>query len=272
MSGISIIINQSMVSWGRGTDNTHIFTPSTEPKVPKYALKIMLWKEGYEPFKNFRPWNRKSDDYYFYISTKASHGIQVNHTTLMSHEPRNPRGESKNWIRLHDGDKVTFWNAGSGPDYAKARLTFRCYWGGSARPRDASNWIAETVPAELAASLDASCLKAEERTGKLAEYDLRLQEADLDASERQTNIERERLRSQKFETYRLETCRVMAMRASSASRRTSPAAPSPMLMPPPPASAPPGSNGMARHRSVPMLKHSASGGLEGRTLQSMAEK
>lgn len=271
VAGISILINQSMVSWGRATDNTHIYTPRMESKVPKHALKILLWKEGYEPFKNFRPWNRPSDDYYFYISTKATHGIQINRTVLESHEPKNPRGASQNWIRLHDGDTVIFWKAGDDDGHAKAKLTFQCNWGGSSRSRDASNSTAELVSPELAASLDASCRQAEERTGKLAEYDLRLQEADLDASERQKNIERERLRSQDFETHRLEACRVMAMRASSASRRSSPGSPSPMLVPPP-ASAPPGLNGMVRHRNVPMLKHAASGGLDGRTLRTMAEE
>lgn len=286
ISGISILISQAMVSWGRAADNTHIYTPRTESKVPKYGLKVMLWKEGYEPYKNFRPWNSPpSDGYSFYISTKATHGIQVNRTVLQSYDPKNPRGPSQNWIKLHDGDSVIFWRFGDDDEVAKAKLTFRCIWGGSARPRTSQ---AELVSPEIAECLDASCRKAEERIGKLAEYDSRLQEADSDATERQRNIERERLRSQNFESKRLEACRVMAMRAS---RRGSPAslAGSPIV---PPASAPPtmvafggvpgttqngvavtqnGAAGIPGQKSVPALRH-ASSNLDIRALHTMAEE
>lgn len=265
--GISILINQSMISWGRAMDNTHVYTPKTESKVPKYALKIILWKEGYEPGKNFRPWNLAGDDFFFYVSTKANYGIQVNRTILSSHEPRNVHGPSQNWIRLHNGDTIVFWKFGDGEEHAKAKLTFRCDWGGSSRPRDES---ADLVPAQIADCLDASCRKAEERIGKLAEYDLALQEADYDAAERQKNIDRERIRSREFEVKRLEACRVLAMRAS---RRSSPACASPIA---PPSSAPPtmmafGNGVIARHKSVPALKH-ASSALDVPALHTMAEE
>lgn len=267
VSGILILINQAMVSWGRATDNTHIYTPKTESKVPKYALKVMLWKEGYEPCKNFRPWNSPSDDYFFYISTKATHGIQVNREVLQSYDSKNPRGPSQNWIRLHNGDSVVFWRFGDEEEQAKAKLTFRCIWGGSAQSRTSP---AELVSPQVADCLDVSCRKAEERIGKLAEYDMRLQEADMDATDRQRNIERERLRSQNFESNRLEACRVMAMRVS---RRGSPASVSPVV---PPSSAPPtmhgfGNGTIPRQKSIPTLKH-ASSNLDGRTLHAMAEE
>lgn len=267
VSGISILINQSMISWGRALDNTHIYTPKTQTKVPKYALKIILWKEGYEPGKNFRPWNMPGDNFFFYISSKANYGIQINRTLLSSHEPKNFHGPSQNWIRLHDGDTVVFWQYGGSEEDAKAKLTFRCDWGGSSRPRDE---VADLVPAHIADCLDASCRKAEERIGKLAEYDLALQDADFDASERQKNIERERVRSRDFEVKRLEACRVLAMRAS---RRNSPACASPIA---PPSSAPPtmmafGNGVNAKHKSTPALKH-ASSTLDVRALHTMAEE
>lgn len=269
VSGISIFINQTMISWGRAMDNTHIYTPRTESKVPKYALKILMWKDGWDPSKNFRPWNGPGDDLHFYISTKATHGIQINRAVLPSHEPKAPRGPSQNWIRLHDGDTVVFWRSGDDENQSKAKLTFRCGWGGSSRPRDEAS-PTELVSPEIAGFLDASCRKAEERVGKLVEYDQRLQDADIDAAERQRNIERERLRSQDFETKRLEACRLLAMRAS---RRNSPACASPIV---PPSSAPPNivgfSNGAtARNKSVPALKH-ASSNLDVRALHTMAEE
>ncbi|KKY38292.1 putative meiosis-specific serine threonine-protein kinase mek1 [Diaporthe ampelina] len=266
VSGISVPINQAMISWGRAPENTHIYTPKTESKVPKYALKVILWKDGYEPSKNFRPWNSAADGFHFYMSTKATNGIQINKTVLSSDEPKNPKGPSKNWIKLHDGDLVTFWRSGDGDEQLKARLAFHCSWGGSSQPRDTP---AELVLPDLADCLDASCRKAEDRIKKLAEYDHSLEEADLDALERHKNIERERLRSQNFETKRLEACRVLAMRAS---RRSSPASASPIV---PPSSAPPaimtGVGAIPRHRSVPALKHATSG-LDARALQTMAEE
>ncbi|KAK7741466.1 Protein kinase protein rad53 [Diaporthe eres] len=266
VSGISVPINQAMISWGRAPENTHIYTPKTESKVPKYALKVILWKEGYEPSKNFRPWNSAADGFHFFMSTKATNGIQINKTVLPSDEPKNPKGPSKNWIELHDGDLVTFWRSGDGDEQLKAKLVFRCSWGGSSQPRATP---AELVQPDLAEHLDASCRKAEERIKKLAEYDHSLEEADLDALERHKNIERERLRSQNFETKRLEACRMLAMRAS---RRSSPASASPIV---PPSSAPPaimtGVGAISRHRSVPALKHATSG-LDTRALQTMAEE
>lgn len=269
VSGISIPINASMISWGRAMDNTHVHTPKTESKVPKYALKMVLWKEGYEPAKNFRPWNMPSDGFFFYISTKANYGIQVNWTILSSVEPKNFHSPSKNWIRLHDGDQVVFWKAGDSEGHLKAKLTFRCDWGGSSRPRDHGQ-VAETVNDQIAGCLDAACRKAEERIPKLVEYDVRIQEADFDASERQLNIERERRLSHNFEARRREACRVLAMRAS---RRNSPACASPIA---PPASAPPnmmafGNGFVPRHKGVPALKH-ASSTLESRALHAMAEE
>lgn len=282
ISGIMILINQAMISWGRATDNTHIYTPKTESKVPKNALKVMLWKEGYEPCKNFRPWNNPSDDLHFYISTKATHGIQINKTVLPSHDPKNARGPSQNWVRIHDGDSIVFWRFGNEEQQAKAKLNFRCIFGGSAQPRTS---LAELVPPRVAEGLDASCRKAEDRMGKLAEYDLRLQEADMDATDRQRNIERERLRSQNFESKRSEACRVVATRVS---RRCSPASISPIVLP---SSAPPtmvgfgGSLGdgngavangqrlsvVPRQNSIPTLKHTSSNAM-GRTLHATTEE
>ena len=261
IAGVTIPINQALISWGRAPENTHIYSPKTESKVPKHALKIILWKDGYEPSRNFRPWNHPADYFHFYISTKATHGIQINRTILPSDEPKDPRGPAKHWIRLHDGDTVVFWRLGDSNEQSQAKVTFRCVWGGSSRPRDEP---AELVSPEIATYLDASCSKAEERIKKLAEYDQRILEADLDVYERQENIERERLRSYDFEARRLEACRALAIRAS---RRSSPA-----VTTQPTSSAPPammtGGGAIARHMSVPSLKHAAS---EARTLHSMTD-
>ncbi|ROV99976.1 hypothetical protein VMCG_06278 [Cytospora schulzeri] len=261
--GISIPINQALVSWGRAPENTHIYTPKTEVQVPKHAIKVILWKPGYEPSRNFRPWNNVADGFHFYVSTKATKGMRINRMLLPSNDSKNPKSHFKNWIRLHDGDTVVFWRSGQSDEEREAKLVFRCSWGGSSRPRDEP---AELVPPEVAAYLDASCSKAEERIKKLAEYDQRLEQADLDVSERQMNIERERLRSHEFEVKRVEACRLLAMRAS---RRSSPAVTSQPAAFEPPSSAPPMMTGaITRHISVPALRHAASG-MDTRALQNM---
>ncbi|KUI54021.1 Serine/threonine-protein kinase RAD53 [Cytospora mali] len=260
VSGISIPINQAMISWGRAPENTHTYTQRMDTQVPKHTFKVILWKNGYEPSKNFRPWNNPAHDFHFYISTKATHGIRVNKMLLPSDGTKDPKSPSKNWARLHDGDTIAFWRSTYSDDAMEGKLIFRCSWGGSSRPRDDP---VELVSPEVAACLDASCSKAEERIKKLAEYDQRLQEADEDASERQENIARERLRSYEFETRRLEACRLMAMRGVS--RRNSPAVTLPPISSAPPAMM---SGAITRHMSVPTLRHATSG-TDARTLQSM---
>lgn len=263
LPGISISIDSAMVSWGRERVNTHIFTPSAETKVPKYGFKILLWKEGFQPSRNFRPWNLPDDDFHFYISTKATHGIFVNDMALASFEPENPKGSSQNWVRLYDGDMIVPWR---GNDRMMIKLKFNCSWGGSARSRPVDSPVA-LVPAEFASHLDASCRKAEAGLAKLAEKDKCQREADFDASERLRNIDRERLRSQMFEAKRLEACRAKTMRAS---RRSSPA----HIFPP--SSAPPnmmafGNGAMARQQNVPTLQHAASV-VDTRALRTMLDE
>lgn len=263
LPGISISIDSALVSWGRERANTHTFPQSAETKVPKYGFKILLWKEGFRPSRNFRPWNLPEDEFYFYISTKATHGIFVNDMALASFEPDNPKGPSHNWVRLYDGDVVLPWR---GNDRMMIKLKFNCNWGGSARPRPAGS-PAALVPTELADRLDASCRKAEAGLTKLAEKDRRQEAADFDASERLRNIDRERLRSQVFEAKRLEACRIKTMRAS---RRSSPA----HLFPP--SSAPPnmmafGNGAITRQQNSPTLQHAVSV-VDTRALRTMVDE
>lgn len=272
--GISVLIDKSFASWGRATENTHVYTPRSEPKVPKYAFRIMLWKENYDPWKNFRPWKDAAEDFYFYISTKATNGIQVNNTSLPSHEPKTPHGPSKNWTKLHDGDMVIIWRSGHDAQQTQAKLTFRCNWGGSSSPRppEVSNAPPPPalVPSRIAKRLDEACMKAEKKVGDLAERDKKMSEASVEVRYRQENIERERRRSQQFELRRLEACRMVAMRNS---RRNSPAGSSPAPMPP--SSAPPTMttagviNPTAGHRPVPAFKHAYS---ELNVLRAMADE
>lgn len=220
--GVSIMITESMVSWGRAIENTRSYSPKNDLRVPKFAFRILLWKQHYDPAKNFRPWNRapEADEelFHFYISTKATAGIRVNGVHLPSDEPKKPNEPSKYWMTLHDGDRVSVWQT---PDRAiNAELIFRCGWGGSAKPRTTSidgspPSEPELVPEAVAAKLDEVCVKTERKMRSLSEHDLKMEEANHDVDERMRGVDRERQRSRDFEVRRLEACRALGIRRVS---------------------------------------------------------
>lgn len=217
--GISIMITESMVSWGRALDNTRSYSPKSEGKVPKYAFKILLWKEHYDPAKNFRPWNRApevdEDSFYFYISTKATNGIYINGVHLPSDDCRNPNGPSRNWMTLYCGDRISIWQTADRSHMTE--LIFECCWGGSAkqRPRNGPSSKPSLVPEAVADRLDEVCGRTERKMRSLSEHDLKMEEANHDADERMRNISRERQRSRVFELKRLEACRALGIRRVS---------------------------------------------------------
>ncbi|CAK7212080.1 Protein kinase protein rad53 [Sporothrix bragantina] len=241
VQNISVPITESITSWGRHPDNTLVFSPKTEQKVPKYAFKILVWRSdvnggmGSEPWKDLAPWDRfdgqgeAASRYHFYISTKARAGIVINGVPLSSSDPSNPQSASRNWTRLYDGDTVMVWhNMGDFVSQAlppvsssasikplRTELVFRCTWGGSAKPR------ASLTPASLAAiilvdeptsrRLDKACSRAEQYVAHRALHQRRLAEADRDLVEREARVDQERMRSVAFELRRAE---VLALAAS----------------------------------------------------------
>ncbi|KAK1757643.1 hypothetical protein QBC47DRAFT_421589 [Echria macrotheca] len=216
VTDMSVNITESMVSWGRATENTQSYSPKSEAKVPKYAFRILLWKENYDPCRNFRPWNRmrQADEssFYFYISTKATNGIYINGEHLPSVQCKTPSSPSTYWMRLHDNDSVVVWQTTDGS--CRSELTFRCDWGGSGRPR--TNEEPPTIePEAVAKRLDELCGRAEKKMRNLSEHDFKLEEAHHDVSERQRHIEQERDRSRVFELKRQEVCRALAARRGS---------------------------------------------------------
>ncbi|KAK4158155.1 hypothetical protein C8A00DRAFT_28866 [Chaetomidium leptoderma] len=217
--GVSIMITESMVSWGRASENTRSYSPKSDLRVPKFAFRILLWKQHYDPAKNFRPWNRApeadEESFHFYISTKATAGIFVNGTRLPSDDPKNPNGPSRYWMALHDGDRVSVWQT---PDKTvMSELVFRCGWGGSATPRASADLSSppDLVPEAVADKLDEVCAKTERKMRGLSEHDLKMEEANHDVDERVRSVDRERQRSRDFEVRRLEACRALGIRRVS---------------------------------------------------------
>lgn len=211
---ISALVTESMISWGRAPENTRVYVPKTETRVPKYGLKLLLWREEYDPYRDFRPWNRprefSEESFHFYVSTKATSGIWVNGVPLPSHDHRNPNGPCRYWMRLHDGDSLVVWQDSSD----KTELVFNCEWGDSAIPRRPGSQPT-FADAAIAKKLDEICNRTERKMRGLTEHDLKMEEADHDITARTLNISRETERSQIFEQARIEASRGMSTRRIS---------------------------------------------------------
>ncbi|KAB5580937.1 hypothetical protein GE09DRAFT_456974 [Coniochaeta sp. 2T2.1] len=236
---ITLHITESVLSWGRGPENTRQHFPSSETKVPKYAFKILLYKPGYDPSRDFRPWNQNlsrtpgaEGAYDFYVSTKSTRGIHVNDHPLRSHDAKNPASPSRYWMRLHDGDRIVawVWEDLRKPDTPRTELEFRCAWGGSSRPRPHPAGGSSTpalVDEATARKLDELLAKAERRVKLSDEHDFKIAEAEIDRNERAEDAAGERERSRVFEARRQEARRWLAekrgRKSESRSRKGSPA-------------------------------------------------
>ncbi|PNP53935.1 hypothetical protein THARTR1_05622 [Trichoderma harzianum] len=241
IQGISCPMTDSLVSFGRGLENTIVYEERTDTRVPKYAFKILLWKEGYDPAKDTTktppPWARDStpdkDSYFCWISSKATNGIHINGHALPSSDVKNPAAASVHWARLYAGDTLLVWGT---PDAKlQTKLVFRCFWGGSARPRPDQHKLGlEFADASLAEKLDAACLRTEKRIRdvgeKLAEKRSRINDAKAEDRERVRRIDFERERSHAFEQNRLEAIELLASRQGASSRKSSPASVAPTTM------------------------------------------
>ncbi|KAM5355770.1 hypothetical protein ACJ41O_002416 [Fusarium nematophilum] len=229
LDSISFPVADTLVSFGRGPTNTEVFKDKLDTRVPKYALKLLLWKDGdgFDPakdtFKGPPPWLRNAgnpNSYAFYVSTKASVGININGYLLASSDPKNHSGPSHHWARLHNEDSIIIW----GPNEPKkhTKLIFRCFWGASAQPRGEDKTL-RLAPPPLAQKLDSACQKAEKRVRDMAEIKKRREEAKVDLEQRLERVDSERERSRAFESKRQEAIAYLMSRQTHASRRMSPA-------------------------------------------------
>jgi hypothetical protein len=209
--GITIPISDTLVSFGRGPSNTEPFSDVYESRVPKYAFKILLWKDddtfdpSKDPSKMPLPWLRDGEDpnaYSFYISTKASVGININGYQLASADAKNHGGPSYHWTRLYNGDILTIWGSGD-RNSKQTKLNFQCLWGASTQERG-ENKALELAHKPLAQKLDAACQRTEKRIKDAVERKKKEDAISADLKERAENIDRERARSDAFETKRQE--------------------------------------------------------------------
>lgn len=227
LQSISIPVTDSLVSFGRGLENTEIFQPRSDARVPKSAWKLLLWKDGdgfdpaKDPAKYPSPWLRNNDDphsYAFYISTKATSGININGYFLAPSDGKNPNSPSRHWARLYNGDSVRIWGT-DGPGN-QTKLTFKCFWGASSQNRGDDKRL---VPADaaLAQKLDTACQKTEKRIREAVEKQKKMNEAYENQAERKALVARERERSRVFEMKRQEATGYLQSRQLQGSRRGS---------------------------------------------------
>ncbi|KAK5628207.1 hypothetical protein RRF57_003922 [Xylaria bambusicola] len=205
VSNVSIPLRDPILSWGRGMSNMVVYKRMTESRVPKNAFKVALWREGYKGLeKDLRPWEPTR-------STSTTNGIRINDIPLQSHESKNAKAPCKYWMKLYNGDRISFWGGdGTG---AQAGLIFECSWGSSSRGRPA-NEPPTRVSAAVADKLDRLWPKVE----KALASSRAKEEAQIDHEIRMGNLLREQERSRNFEQRRLEAIR----RLEHASRGTSP--------------------------------------------------
>ncbi|CAI4216415.1 unnamed protein product [Parascedosporium putredinis] len=207
VTNVSLPIADSMMSWGRGPENTHMYEPKTEVRVPKCAFKILLYKEGFDAARDRHPhpWLRAQQDdesFAFYICTKATNGIWVNNQHLLSHDAKKPASPAHHWMRLYNGDQIIVWGS---LDADKTKVT----------PRP--------VHAGLARRLDEICLKAERRSRSDNMYRQQMDMAVREHSLRERYVESERARSAQFEKKR-QMAVAFVNAARLASRKGSPQA------------------------------------------------
>ncbi|KAI5864960.1 hypothetical protein GGS23DRAFT_617883 [Durotheca rogersii] len=231
--GIAIRLKDPVVSWGRDRNNTVVYEPVAESKVPKNAFRVMLWRDGYTAsFDEFRPWDPsrsvvsrtmraspEPDSYAFYISTKATNGIRINNSPLQPNEPKDSTAACRYWVKLYHGDTIVFW--GTENVHSQAKLTFECYWGGSSGARPA-NEPPICIPEPQARKLDRLWPKAV----TTLHYDQIKAEAQRDQETRMRHMDQELERSRVFEQKRAEAVKALA---ALASRQTSPVSATPAI-------------------------------------------
>lgn len=224
INDISIQVTEPLVSFGRGPENTKVYQHKAVTKVPKYAFKILLWKEGYDPGKFDLPWKSKTmteeekSQFYFWISTKATNGIRINGKHLRSSSFKSPHDPSENWTRLYNGDSIVIWYDGSNLEGSENKLTFHCTWGGSTQTRESTSQSLEMASSSIAAKLNAGCQRFEIQRPKNR---MRRQD-EADIAERRQKAETERQRNVFFEEKRQEAMSYLASRQPLGSRRHSP--------------------------------------------------
>lgn len=157
LHGITLKITETLTSWGRGHGNTVVYLHGHEDRIPKYAFKLLLWKQGLPVTEDQSP----HEDQSFWISTKAGNGILVNGVKVRSHEYKKPDEPAKEWGELRHGDEVTLWSKDNHANIC-FKMRFECYFGASRTPRTNGSPPFSVLPlGEVSEELDRFCIHRE---------------------------------------------------------------------------------------------------------------
>lgn len=155
LPNITVTFTEMFTTWGRGFKNTIRFEPGHEDRIPKNALKIIMWAPGAKPGQDVPA--EKENDYHFYIATKATHGIKVNNVPVKANQPSEPQTVAPTyWGRLQHGDVVIVWSHLRFEDRV-VKFRFDCFWGASAKPRKAGDHFDIVTQGPQRAALDRFC-------------------------------------------------------------------------------------------------------------------
>jgi len=167
---VSLNVTETVTTWGRGLSNIIRYVNGNDVRVPKYAFKIFLFKQGFYTAdgglpNNVTPGNGKNNTdngMTFYISTKASFGISINGIKLQSYNPREPNEPSRYWGELRHGDLITVWKHDVKANQF-TRFRFECYWGKSKEVRPEGATFSILPPGDLLEEIERVCLAQEKQ-------------------------------------------------------------------------------------------------------------
>lgn len=159
LPSLELNITEPFTSWGRGYANTIVYRDGYEDRVPKYAFKLVLWKQGLLASDT----QIRQQDLSFWISTEATMGIKVNGLHIKSNQGNQPLTASREWGELRHGDKVTVWTKENRPSLY-VRFRFECYFGASKSQRENDTTLFSILPKGKARDeLDGYCLQKEHK-------------------------------------------------------------------------------------------------------------
>ncbi|KAI6831760.1 Pkinase-domain-containing protein [Hortaea werneckii] len=128
---IRLDLTDRISSWGRDTQNTHIFPDRHETRIAKRNLVLWFHAKGIEKLPEHADWT-KLPDLFCGIHTESSLGIAVNGVPLQKSAPIE-RGGELHWGRIFTGDEIEIFRDVHG---VKPGLKFSCeFFHGEARGR-----------------------------------------------------------------------------------------------------------------------------------------
>ncbi|KAI7538251.1 hypothetical protein KC331_g10471 [Hortaea werneckii] len=118
---IRLDLRDRISSWGRDTQNTHIYPDKHETRIAKRTLVLWFHAKGIEKLPEHADWT-KLPDLFCGIHTESSLGIAVNGVPLKKSTPIE-RGGELHWGRIFSGDEIEVFRDVHG---VKPGLKFSC--------------------------------------------------------------------------------------------------------------------------------------------------